>query len=306
MILKKRVESEELVIHNYLCNRINFSLTDTQRHQRLKDGYHGELLFDSFTSKITCEHVIIQDLLLSWNNTLFQIDTLLVLPSLLYVYEVKNFKEDYIYGDKHLIKLPHFEVQNPLHQVQKSETLLQHLVKSMGHRPVVNSKVVFVNPSFFMYQTPQSLPFLFNSQLKKHIQSISSSTSSLTPKDNQLVNSIMDTHIPKYPNPTIPKYSFESINKGARCIKCGSIDTLFNGKSVVCTSCGGKMNLEKTILKNAEEFTILFPNIDLTTVNLQRFCRIFTCKRTIRNVLAKYFDQLDNTNPIKFYKRDLF
>lgn len=305
MIIKQRVESEELVIHHILSNRIRFNAMEAQHYQRLKDGYRGEKIFDTYTNKIACEHLIIQDLLLSWNNTLFQIDTLLILPEIIYLYEIKYFKDDYLYGDQHLIKLPSFEVANPLHQVQKSESLLKHLLKGIGLPQKVHSYVAFVHPTFFMFETPRHHPFLFLPQLDKHIHHLNNSNNKLTFKDKDTAEVLLKSHIPRHPNLKLPNYSFDKIQKGTSCAKCRSLNTRNTGKNVLCLDCQHRDGLEDAIYRGAEEFLLLFPKMDLTAQVLQVYLNIFPYSKTIYKVLSKYYSVNIKKRPYVFYKKEI-
>lgn len=73
MVYKSRTESAELLILGSLNTRMNLSDKDKQHYLNLKKGYgyQGEVLFDSSIEKLQCECLILNDLLLKVNNTLF-------------------------------------------------------------------------------------------------------------------------------------------------------------------------------------------------------------------------------------------
>lgn len=81
-------------------------LQEKQYCSNLFKGYDGEVLFDSYTSKLECECLVINDLLLQYNNTTFQIDTLIITPDKLYIFEVKNYECDYFFESDILYKKP--------------------------------------------------------------------------------------------------------------------------------------------------------------------------------------------------------
>jgi hypothetical protein len=78
MAYKPRTESEELLILRSLNTRMNLSVKDKQHYFNLKKGYEGEEMFDTLTENLQCECFILNDLLLKTNNTIFQIDTLII------------------------------------------------------------------------------------------------------------------------------------------------------------------------------------------------------------------------------------
>lgn len=100
MAYKSRTLPEELIIFRILNKRMTLSEKDSQRYFHLKKGYEGEVLFDELTEKLQCECLILNDLLLKVNNTILQIDTLIIFSKNVYFYEVKNFEGNYYYDAK--------------------------------------------------------------------------------------------------------------------------------------------------------------------------------------------------------------
>ncbi|WP_312889188.1 nuclease-related domain-containing protein [Desertibacillus haloalkaliphilus] len=96
---------------------MDLSKKDKQHFFNLKKGYEGEIIFDSLTEKIQSECFILNDLLLKQNNTMFQIDSLLIFQESIYIFEVKNFEGDYYYESERLYKTPDSEITNPLNQL---------------------------------------------------------------------------------------------------------------------------------------------------------------------------------------------
>ena len=77
---------------------------DKQYYFSLKKGYEGEMLFDTFTEKLQCDCLVLNDLLFEVSNTTFQIDTLLIMHKKIYFYEVKYHEGDYYYEKDKLLK----------------------------------------------------------------------------------------------------------------------------------------------------------------------------------------------------------
>lgn len=85
MRYKSRKESKELQALKFLNNRMDLSAKDKQHYLNLKKGFEGEVMFDLLTETFECECLILNDLLLKVNNTLFQIDTLIISSETLYL-----------------------------------------------------------------------------------------------------------------------------------------------------------------------------------------------------------------------------
>ncbi|MGF6954042.1 hypothetical protein QF028_006547 [Neobacillus sp. B4I6] len=60
---------------------------------------------------------------------------------------VKGFEGDRFYA------LPKKEYKNPLHQLQRSESLLRQLLESLGYRIPIEAYVVFINPHLLVIKS---------------------------------------------------------------------------------------------------------------------------------------------------------
>jgi len=137
-------------------------------------------MFDTLTEKLQCECLILNDLLLEINNTTFQIDSLLILQEAIYFYEVKNFEGDYYYESDKIYKNPKTEIINPLHQLSRSESLLRQLLLKQGYTLPIHAFVVFINPTFTLYQAPLNQPIIFPTQIKNHLSNINTTPTKLS------------------------------------------------------------------------------------------------------------------------------
>ncbi|QOY37528.1 nuclease-related domain-containing protein [Anaerobacillus isosaccharinicus] len=95
MIIKARTESLELKLLRHLHLRTNLLEKEKLHYLNLEKGYAGELAFDDMVDGISNNWLILNDLLLEINNTMFQLDKLIITPEKIYLYEVKNFEGDY-------------------------------------------------------------------------------------------------------------------------------------------------------------------------------------------------------------------
>lgn len=170
MLYKKRKKSTELVILELLDRRKGLSKKERRYYLNLAKGYKGEVKFDHLTGRLHCECFILNDLLLNINNTTFQIDSLIVAPGIVYFYEVKNYDGDYYYEADRLFKMPKREVNNPLHQLIRSESLLRQLLLRHGFNFQIDASIVFINSKFTLYQAPLNQPIIFPTQVHQHMK----------------------------------------------------------------------------------------------------------------------------------------
>ena len=177
MLCKARTESIELQILRSLNSRMGLSDKEKQHYFNLKKGYEGELMFDALTEKLQCDCLILNDLLLKMNQTIFQIDTIIIFPETIYLFEVKNFEGDFYYEEDRLYKKPKSEISNPLIQLSRSESLFRRLLHHYGFNIAIDASVVFINSEFTLYQTPLNQPLIFPTQLNRYFKKINTTSS---------------------------------------------------------------------------------------------------------------------------------
>ncbi|WP_249869250.1 nuclease-related domain-containing protein [Oceanobacillus saliphilus] len=286
---KSRTKSKELKILTLLDKRMKLNSKDKQHYLSLNKGYEGEVLFDTFTKNLTCECLILNDLLFEVNNTFFQIDSLIMMQRKIHFFEVKNFAGDYYYQSDKLFKKPKLEVINPLHQLSRSESLLQQLLLNQGFNLQIDASVVFVNPDFNLYQAPLDKPIIFSNQINRYIENQNTITTKLTAKHNKLADQLLSLHKVDSPFSKLPTYDYEQLQKGITCLKCQSYSVTAEKRNCVCQRCGYEELVSKAVLRTLKEFQILFPNQQITTNIIYDWCQMVKSKQRIRRILASNY-----------------
>lgn len=289
MFYKSRNESAELLILKSLNTRMDLSDKDKQHYFYLKKGYEGEVLFDSFTEKLQSECLILNDLLLKMNNTTFQIDSLIIFLDTIYLFEVKNFEGDYFYESDRLYMKPRIEINNPLTQLTRCESLLRQLLQNLGFNTPIHASVVFINPEFTLYQTPLGKPFIFPTQINRLMKKLNAISSKLNGKYKMLADKLVAQHIKDSPYTLAPAYDYDSLRKGITCGGCGSLLVSAEGAKCVCGECGHLEMVDAAVMRSIDEFKLLFPNEKITTNGVYDWCRVVESKKTIRRILTSNF-----------------
>ncbi|WP_099363304.1 nuclease-related domain-containing protein [Fredinandcohnia onubensis] len=287
MVYKERTESIVIRIIKLLQRRNE--LKEKQYCSNLIKGYEGEVLFDSYTKKLECECFVINDLLLQYNNTTFQIDTLVITPDKLYIFEVKNYEGDYYFESDILYKKPKKEVSNPLNQLHRSESLLRQLLQSYGFTIPIQAYVVFVNPAFTLYQAPLTKPIIFPTQLHAFFQNLNKSTAKLNKKHKVLADKLVSLHVEESPYRTLPKYKYSDLRKGICCVNCGSFSVNVVGRKCICQNCGKEEMVVDAVKRSTDELKMLFPELKITTNIIHDWCKVVESKRRIGRILDKFY-----------------
>ncbi|WP_047984696.1 nuclease-related domain-containing protein [Ornithinibacillus californiensis] len=289
-VVKKRTPSKELQILDILSYRSNLSEKDTQQLLKLKKGYEGELLFDQLLDQqLQSECLVIRDLLLTVNNSTFQIDTLIIFPTIIELIDVKYFEGEYIYQKDNFYKDTDYKIKNPEHQLIRAETLLHQLLQRHGMKTLINSSVVFINPEFTLYNSPRDKPFILPTQINSFIKRLNSNYSKVTKQNQAIANKLISLHQEDSPYQTIPEYHYDQVQKGVVCHQCHSFSVVLQGHYCHCNDCGGKMLLSEAIIHTLRDFTILFPDKKITTGNVYDWCVIISSKQRIKRILMKHF-----------------
>lgn len=292
MEYKVRTKPNELVCLEILNRRLDLSSNDRQHYYNWKKGYEGERLFDSFTKNIQNDCLIINDLRLTMNQSTFQIDTLLLIHDQIYLYEIKNYSGDYYYeADKIYTKQSNIEIINPLYQLNRSEAMLHRLLQELGSPLPITALLVFINPSFMLYQAPLNKPIIYPTQLKNHLHQLSETPSKITKKHQRLADKIISLHESTSPHTQIPAYHYNELKKGVTCHKCYSYSLVLRRTTCRCQKCGYIEKVSKAILRTIKEFQLLFPNEKLTTNRIHDWCRLGS-KEWIRKILSKHFKKV--------------
>jgi hypothetical protein len=146
--MKHRYESLELKIMRSLNVRMKLETKEENYYLNLEKGYEGEQKFDKWTENFSDNCLVLNDLLLEYNNTIFQIDSLIISSNTIYLFEVKNYEGDFFIEADRWYSLSKTEIKNPLHQLQRNESLFRRLLQDLGFNISIEPYPIFVNPEF--------------------------------------------------------------------------------------------------------------------------------------------------------------
>lgn len=289
MLIKPRYEPVELKILRFLNTRMNLSPKEAGYFLNLEKGFEGELIFDKWLENLSDNWLIMNDLLLEANNSTFQNDSIVISPETIYLFEVKNFEGDYYIKDEKWYTLSGTEIKNPLLQLKRSESLFRRLLQDLRFSFSVEAFVVFVNPNFFLYQTPMKLPIIFPNQIQGFIKNFNLRTPKQTSKTTKFVENLSSVLLKENPYRNLPKYTYDQLRKGITCSSCYAVVSRFNRDNLICKKCGKTEGIDSAVLRSIEEFRFLFPDKKITTSSIYDWCKVIESKKTIRRILIKNF-----------------
>lgn len=271
-----------------LNSRMFLSEKDKQYYLGLEKGYEGEVEFDRLVRGSFDGWLFVNDLLLEHNKTFFQIDSLGICGDELYLFDPKNFEGDFVVNGDRWQTTAGKEIKNPLHQLNRCESLLRRFLQERGLPVSIKPYLIFINPTFTLYQAPQNPSFIFPTQLNSFINNLKRIPSNPSSKGTRIAKLLMDAHIEDYPNPFIPSYEYSDLRKGIVCSKCRAfMDASSKQRRMICGECSYREALESAVMRSVAEFQLLFPEKKVSTVEIFEWCGRIWCKKTIQRVLMR-------------------
>lgn len=122
----------ELKFLRILNKRKELNEKERKYLDNLEQGFLGESEFDRWLTDLEGDFTLLNDVQIEHNNTIFQIDFLLIITNKIYLFEVKNFLDDFcLEGERWLTKTG-TEIKNPLLQLKRCESLLRQCIHPLG------------------------------------------------------------------------------------------------------------------------------------------------------------------------------
>ncbi|PBB06424.1 hypothetical protein CKW00_03590 [Salimicrobium humidisoli] len=286
LIRKKRDRPVQLKILHALEKRRTLTEEDLLQKSRLEKGWEGEQLFDRMTGTVSKETLQLHDLRLNCRSSIFQLDTLLIRPDAIYLYEVKYYSGDFLYEDGDFKLSGGKVILNPMHQLMRARTLLHQLLEEHGYSFPVRAYVVFPHPHFFLYHAPVNDSFLFLPQWKNHLTSLSA-PGSLMDTHHKLADLLC--HLHKKEPPAQQEVPCRDLHKNLFCPDCAG-PVRRQSRTFFCPDCSSLYPADRLIYEALEDFLLLFPEVRLTLSSARDWCRVASDKQ-LRRVLSRRFNE---------------
>lgn len=265
-----------------------------KRLSALRKGFVGEVRFgELLRAHLGADCIVLYDLLLKENDSVFQLDCVIILQRKVLHVEVKNFEGDFLYKDGQFFDVSSGkEVKNPLVQLERGQFLLKQALGRLGYDFPVESKVMFAHPEFALYENPRRAPIVLPSQIKRFIRSLNNTPSRMTGLHRKLADDLFDGQILEGDSDRLPDYDFSVLQKGIRCLRCEGFLVFGGRKLLVCEGCGYKELASSAILRNVIEFRLLFPDEKVTTRKIWNWCDVFKSDYAIRRTLTQFMERV--------------
>lgn len=265
-MLKEPSKPKSLEIFQALEGRMTLSQTERATFRRLSSGYQGERLFyQKVGQHLPKNYPAYFDVSLTVNGSLIQLDVIIPTQSQLYHLEIKNYANTYTIENQHWLLGNDQLIQNPLLQLERAKGLLTMFNQSQQINLPVSSFLVFLQPSFHLYQASKTLPIIYPNMIDSFLKKISLESAYSSPKLQQV---LYRHHQPHSIFEKIPTYTGNQLKKGFFCKACGEKLWRKTQKKHACPRCHQITKVSADTIQAIVDYYILFPNEKITNQKL--------------------------------------
>ncbi|SFE56678.1 NERD domain-containing protein [Alteribacillus iranensis] len=292
MFTKPRTDPPDLRIWQALDARMDLTAEDRVYFKNLVKGIEGERRFDDWLRELPPDYLVLNDLLIETNQSVLQFDSLVIAGDKVLLFEVKSFEGDYYVDGDQWYSMTGTGLRNPLHQLDRSKSLLTRFLKKEHVSFTVEAYLVFVHPAFVLYEASRQTPIVFPGQLPRFFQRLQQSSVVLGRKQHQLAERLMSKHLSESPYRRQPSYTYEDLQKGICCETCSAFLQVEQVKFLTCPVCRSRIPTAIGILQSVKEFQLLFPDRKITTLQIHDWIGKIVSTKAVRISLTKEYTQI--------------
>lgn len=211
-------------------------------------GIGGEQRFDDYvaSSRLPYPHIFLHNVSLR-SFQAFQLDSLMVTPWCLCIFEVKNMSGRLRFQQSPLQLIQTKDDgsvigrKSPIEQIDTNEWLLDEWLRASGIYMPLRSVLVLSYPKQIPENVPHTHTILFSHQLPMFLNKLRSESAVMDLSDMaKLANKILAAHSDYVPKPICsnPAYPLQAMIRGVWCVACGRIGMKRTYGTWLCPFCG--------------------------------------------------------------------
>ncbi len=289
MKYKKREVSEELKKKRVLHLRSSWSEKELRQFLYDEKGFEGELQFDGRVDQLPEEkYGIIEDLLFEVNQSYAQADSILLAQRKLILAEIKNFEGEHYFENGNFYMSTGYELKNPMVQLERTESLLRKLLKSIGLTLPIESYLIFMNPNFTLFQAPRhTAKLILPTQFEPFLQKLEMASTLVGPEQYEWASKLVNLHQTTNPFARVPNFEYDTLKKGVYCESCKAFSLEISEPNLVCRTCRHVESIQQAIMRMVDELQLLFPERRITVNALRDWCKLDLSRRQLQYVLSR-------------------
>lgn len=302
MIYKTRDIPALLIGQHALLKRLSPSHEKYEKiaadYYNRKAGYGGEKEFDYQLKDFhpSYPYAILHDLLLKQDHTYFQIDSLLITPSAIVLFEIKN-----IAGKLHIKQNPtqfiretaggeRTVLKSPIEEMERKKYYFSAWLKQRGiDAPLLDFIVLAYQNELIIENTvPDRIAFSY--EIPNRLRKLEMASIFSADQITQLANELKRAHCIFNHFPLTEKYTIPAneLNRGVSCSICKKLTMTRTGKSWRCRVCGYQ-DLHAHIITLQEWFCI--QGTSLSNRQFRHFSNL-GCRHIAKRLLATPFTRM--------------
>ncbi|QUW21195.1 NERD domain-containing protein [Sporosarcina sp. Marseille-Q4063] len=252
MIYKKRGKPNDLLGLTALKNRIHSNHKCVReiadKFNRAKAGYEGEINFDKHLKEFMPKypHAILHDVYLNQGGVYFQMDSILITPATIIIFEVKNIAGKLIFmgnPDRFVRELDNGErkpMESPIAQLDRKEYFLKEWLSKRGIQAPIQGIVVlaFENEIELLSTPKKHITFAF--QVPNYLYSLPLDKGELSGTQiKSLATEMKRRHSDYNPFPIIKNWDVSPVDlkQGVQCQSCKFFGMQWSKQKWNCPKC---------------------------------------------------------------------
>lgn len=252
MIYKNRGKPNELLGLIALKNRVHSNHNKTKlisdQLNRTEAGYNGEIHFDKQLREFMPKypHAILHDVYLNQGGVYFQMDSILITPATIIIFEIKNITGNLIFmgdPDRFVREFDTGErkpMQSPIAQLDRKEHFLKEWLSKWGIQiPIQGIVVLAFNNELQLESTPRK-PIMFAYQIPNYLYSLPLQEGELSDmRIKHIATEMKRGHSDYNPFPMIKSWDIspEDFKRGVQCQSCKSFGMQWQNQKWKCSKC---------------------------------------------------------------------
>lgn len=299
MILKQRLFDDEL---SYLLQMsLRTQLTESENEaisMRIK-GINGERRFDEIVKKHLGSALVLNNLTFTVQKQIFQIDALIIMNSIIFIFEIKNLHYDIQYKDDRFF----FMNDQPIDimNIQRNRTLklFKQLLKLNHIDLPFNYYSTFVNPDYKVYGYTPLDNIVEYDAIKKIIRD--NSNLGICDYDEYVAQKLLSLHINDEKFNFRKRISIEDLTMGVACHCHIAIYQKLSNRKFKCPACNKEVSCNDYLSKAIDDIRLIYPTERLTVNLLKLWTTGLVSDEKIRLYLNQHYT-IRKKGPFTYYR----
>ncbi|MDV6378235.1 nuclease-related domain-containing protein [Sporosarcina sp. GW1-11] len=312
MIYKTRVMPRLIIGQNALLKRLPVNHEKYEKIQsdfyNGKAGFGGEKEFDYQLREFIppYPHAILHDLFLKQDHAYFQIDSILITPSIIILFEIKN-----IAGKLHIKQNPtqfiresangqRTVLKSPLAELERKKYFFANWLQQRNIDIPLIEFVVFAYQNELTIENMASSNIAFSYEIPNKLRALEIQNDILTSEQiHRLANELKSAHREYEPVPLTAKYNLtmKELTSGVACPNCNLLSMRWESKKWRCKACDHQ-DLVAHLTALQEWYCI--EGTQLTNQQFRQFSNIHS-RHIAKRLLANPYTQLSGKKRYAIY-----